>query len=230
MNALPALQADAAAVPAVPVATAPAARRIAAALRGRILYGEYAAGRRIVEREITEEFNVSRASAREALRLLQVEGAVELLPGRGAQVPLYDRHLIKSTIEVVEYMEAAAGTLACRRISDEQIDRIARLTAQMRGELKKRNRLGYYALNKQIHEAIVRAAANPVLLADYVKYNGRLYRARFVPGDNDKNVKSAMGEHLQIVELLRARDGEALGKLLANHLSHAWRRAGIDFY
>lgn len=203
------------------------AERIAERIRIRILYGEYVAGRRILEREITEEFSVSRTPAREVLRILHMEGVLEILPSRGAQVPLYDRRLIESTIEVVEYMESAAGELACRRINNEQINHIAFLTEEMHEKLKKQDRLGYYALNKQIHEEIVKSSNNSVLITDYIKYNGRLYRTRFLPGDNDKNVLSAMKEHIKIVELLRERDGVALSALLANHLSHAWRRAGI---
>ena len=203
------------------------ADRIAEAVRERILYGDYAAGRRILEREITEEFCVSRIPAREALRILHMEGVLELLPGRGALVPHYDRNLIESTIEVVEYLEAAAGRLACRRISDEQINRIARLTEEMHAALRNADRLSYYMLNKRIHEDVVRASKNNVLIGDYIKYNGRLYRTRFLPGNNDKNIMSAMQEHIKIVELLRQRDGEALSILLANHLSHAWRRAGV---
>jgi len=201
--------------------------RIAECIRSRILYGEYEAGKRILEREVTQEFSVSRAPVREAFRILHMEGVLEVLPGRGALVPLYDRGLIESTIEFVEYMEAAAGELACRRISNEQIDGIARLTEEMQGKLAQHDRLGYYALNKQIHEEIVRSSNNSVLIADYIKYNGRLYRTRFLPGDNDKNIVSAMQEHIKIVELLRSRDGAALSVLLANHLSHAWRRAGV---
>lgn len=214
---------------ALPSAEAPASlpERIAEQIRGRILFGEYAPGRRVLEREITEEFGVSRIPAREALRILHMEGVLELLPSRGALVPLYDRRLIENTIEVVEHLEATAGKLACRRISDEQIGNIDRLTAEMREKLNTQDRLGYYALNKRIHEEIVKSSRNSVLIADYVKYNGRLYRTRFLPGDNDSNIMSAMKEHVKIVELLRARDEAALSALLANHLSHAWRRAGI---
>ena len=200
---------------------------IADTLRGRILYGECAPGERISERKITEEFGVSRASARDALRILHMEGALEMQPNRGALVPQYASRLIEDTIEVVEYLEAAAGALACRRINEEQIDRIDTLTRTMQQALRRKDRVKYYQLNKQIHEAVVTSSGNSVLAVDYRKYNGRLYRTRFLPGDSDVNIASAMQEHLQIVKHLRRRDGAALSVLLANHLSHAWRRAGV---
>lgn len=200
---------------------------IADVLRSRILYGDYVPGERISERKITEEFRVSRTSARDALRILHMEGALEMLPNRGALVPHYANRLIEDTIEVVEYLEAAAGALACRRINEEQVDRIDAMTQTMQQALRSKDRVKYYQLNKQIHEAVVTSSGNSVLAGDYKKYNGRLYRTRFLPGDSDTNIASAMQEHLQIVCLLRRRDGAALSTLLANHLSHAWRRAGI---
>ncbi|MGI9347588.1 MAG: GntR family transcriptional regulator [Gammaproteobacteria bacterium] len=200
---------------------------IAEAVRTRVLYGDYAPGKRISERDLTEEFGVSRAPVREALCMLQIEGVVVVLPNRGAMVPHYDRHLLECTIEVVEYMEASAGRLACLRINNERIELIASLTMTMQKTLQKKQRVRYYQLNMQIHEEIVRSSQNSVLIGDYIKYNRRLYRTRFLPGDNDNNINSAMREHLRMVDLLRQRDGSALSILLANHMSHAWRRAGI---
>ena len=201
--------------------------RIADVIRARVLYGEYPPGRRTSEREITEEFGVSRSPAREALNLLHAEGVLTLLSNRGAMVPDYDQRLIENTIEVVEYMEAAAGELACRRIGDEKIKFISGLTMRMRDAFAGGRRLLYYRLNNQIHEEIVGASGNIVLINDYVKYNARLYRIRFLPGGSRINLASAMREHLAMVKFLKRRDGKALGALLSRHLSHAWKRAGV---
>lgn len=60
--------------------------QIAAQLSDRIVSGAYAPGQRIMEQAIAEEFDVSRGPVREALRLLEKEGLVVILPRRGAQV------------------------------------------------------------------------------------------------------------------------------------------------
>lgn len=62
------------------------AEQIAARLSERITSGTYAPGRRIMEQEVSAEFSVSRGPVREALRLLEKEGLVTILPRRGAQV------------------------------------------------------------------------------------------------------------------------------------------------
>ncbi|MCY4245312.1 MAG: GntR family transcriptional regulator [Gammaproteobacteria bacterium] len=202
--------------------------RIVQTIRTRILYGDYEPGRHVSEQQIATEFGVSRTSVRGAMHFLCAEGVLSLVPNRGAVVPKYDRRLIENTIEIVEHMEAAAGELACRRIGEEKVDWIDFLTGQMHAAFKREQRLRYYQLNKQIHEEIVQASGNSVLIGDYVKYNNRLYRTRFLPGDNQVILASAMEEHLRMVDLLRKRDGKALGALLSRHLSHAWRRAGVN--
>lgn len=201
---------------------------IAEELRAGILTGKHAEGERISEQQAAQMFGVSRTPVREAFRILHAEGALLLQPNRGAVVPRYDRLFLQNTIEVMEYLEAAAGELSCRRISDERVDWIAFLTQQMKSAFGKGERLRYYALNRQIHEEIARAAGNNALLGDYRKYNARLYRTRFLPVDSRVNWKSAMREHLEMVKFLRARDGEQLSALLRGHLSHAWRKAGIN--
>lgn len=60
--------------------------QIAAQLSARIVSGAYAPGQRIMEQAVAEEFDVSRGPVREALRLLEKEGLVMILPRRGAQV------------------------------------------------------------------------------------------------------------------------------------------------
>lgn len=202
--------------------------QIAGQLREKILTGEYAPGARISEREVAESFHVSRTPAREALRLLHREGAVRLFPNRGAQVPEYGKRMLLHTIEFVEYLEACAGELSCRRINEEEIRWIEFLTAEMSAAHAAADRLQYYNLNKRIHDAIVAAARNNVLAAEYKKYNARLYRVRFAPNQSIKGRNTAMREHAQMVRLLKARDGIALARLLRGHLSHAWRRSGFD--
>lgn len=202
--------------------------QIAETLREKILTGEYEPGGRLSEREIAEQFGVSRTPAREALRLLHREGAVRLYPNRGAQVPEYGRRMLLRTIEFVEYLEACAGELSCRRITSEEAQWIDFLTREMAVADAAGDRLQYYKLNKRIHDAIVDAAGNNFLAAEYKKYNARLYRVRFAPNQNPKGRRTAMREHKQMVELLKKRDGEALARLLRGHLSHAWRRSGFD--
>lgn len=202
--------------------------QIAGCLREKILTGVYQPGSRISEREISETFQVSRTPAREALRILHQEGAVQLHPNRGAIVPVYDRSKLLDTIELVEYLEFAAGELSCRHISQEEARWIEFMTQEMSVAQAEGDRMQYYKLNRRIHDAIVVATRNDALIAEYRKYNAHLYRVRFAPKQSTVGWRDAMREHVQMVDLLKKRDGKKLAVLLCRHLSHAWQNSGFD--
>ena len=202
--------------------------QIAERLREQILTGEYRPGDRISEKQVAESFSISRTPAREALRILHREGAVRLYPNRGAYVPEYDRRMILDAIEMVEYLESAAGELSCRRITEEEVQWIEFLTQKMAIAHREGDRIEYYKLNRRIHESIVAATRNQALISEYKKYNARLYRVRFAPNQNTEGWRDAMHEHDEMTKLLALRDGEKLSTLLRKHLSHAWRRFGFD--
>ena len=203
--------------------------KITDALREDVLMGALTPGQRIPESAIAARFKVSRTPAREALRLLAAEGVVALRSHRGAEVPEYSLRLITDTIELVERLESAAGEIACRRVSDDEIRWLDFMTREMVAAYQADDRVSYYNLNRRIHYAIVAATRNSALINAYRDYNARLFRVRFVAlHPNKKLWREAVREHRDMVKLLKNRDGAALGALLRGHMSHAWRRAGHD--
>jgi DNA-binding GntR family transcriptional regulator len=107
------------AIPAPAMATQPLTQslpeQIAARLSERITAGTYAPGRRVMEQEVSAEFSVSRGPVREALRLLEHEGLVTILPRRGAQVT---RLSIAEVREIFD-IRAALNGLRDRQIAED---------------------------------------------------------------------------------------------------------------
>ena len=134
-------------------------------LRHVLTEGEIPPGARIPERELCARFAISRTPLREALKVLAAEGLVVLLPNRGSRAAKLTQKDVKELFEVCEALEAAAGELACPRISDAQLREIAELQANMVEHYRAQDLLSYYRCNRLIHEAIVRAADKPCLPA-----------------------------------------------------------------
>ncbi|MGZ5877140.1 MAG: GntR family transcriptional regulator, partial [Bradyrhizobium sp.] len=149
-------------------------------LRHVLTEGEIPPGARIPERELCASFAISRTPLREALKVLAAEGLVVLLPNRGSRAAKLTQRDVKELFEVCEALEAAAGELACPRISDEQLREIADLQANMVEHYHAQDLLSYYRCNRLIHEAIVRAADNAVLAGFYESIAARIRRARFI--------------------------------------------------
>ncbi len=188
-------------------------------LRALIDDGALLPGARVPERALCEQFQVSRTPLRECLKVLAAEGLVELLPNRGARIAtLGDEHLTH-LFEVIGMLEAEGGRLAAHRITQADLAEIQSLHHRMHAHFLRSELREYFALNQAIHEGIMRAAGNPVLMQTYAALSGRITRARYMSNRmRPDRWQAAMDEHGAILDALIARDGALLGQLLAQHL------------
>jgi DNA-binding GntR family transcriptional regulator len=188
-------------------------------LREMINQGDLLPGSRVPERTLCERFSVSRTPLRECLKVLAAEGLVELLPNRGARIALLGDDHMTHLFEVIAALEAEGGRLACERIAPDALAEIQGLHHRMYAHFLRGELPAYFALNQAIHQAIMRAAGNPVLLATYAPLAGRITRARYMANRmHPDRWRQAMEEHGAILDALAARDGTRLGPLLSRHL------------
>ena len=163
-------------------------------LREVFVRGDVPPGAKVPEKQLCERFGVSRTPVREALKVLAAEGQVELLPNRGARVRELSLEEVDGLFAVAGALEALAGEQACERITHEALDALAALHAGMKAAFDRRDMPTYYALNRQIHEAIVGATRNPVLMAQYGVLNARIRRIRFASPMTDEIWARAMAD------------------------------------
>ena len=188
-------------------------------LRDFIVEGHLAPGIRVPERELCESFNVSRTPLREALKVLAAEGLIELLPNRGARVRQFSEGDVRNLFEVISGLDFVAGRLACARITDQAIAAIETLHLEMYAHYLRHELADYFRLNQKIHQAIVDAAGNPVLSANYANLNAVLRRLRYSANLVRRDrLGDAMREHEQIVDALRRRAADELGMLMFEHM------------
>lgn len=187
-------------------------------IRALILDGDLEPRARVNELELCERFGISRTPLREAIKILATEGLLELLPNRGARVASISAEEIDEMVEVVAGLEATAADLACRRITDAEIAAIETHHDAMMDAYRRRDEAAYFPLNRQIHEAIMAAARNATLSGIYANLSGRIQRARYSAHKTPEQWQRAIDEHEQMIVLLRARDGEALARVMREHI------------
>jgi len=192
-------------------------------VRDMIVDGTLAAGAAIPELDLARQLGISRTPLREALKVLASEGLVELLPRRGAVVKAFTAQDARDMLALIALLEEQAGRQACNA-SDAEIARILALHAQMRVHYERRERPEYFRLNQEIHNAIVRAAANPTLAMLHGILRTRMRRIRYLGNQSPENWSAAMAEHESFIAALRARDGDRLGRLMREHLDNTWPR------
>ncbi|WP_336489493.1 GntR family transcriptional regulator [Methylobacterium nigriterrae] len=191
---------------------------VADRMRELIQSGEMEPRTRINEGELTERFGISRTPLREAIKILATEGLLELLPNRGARVASISQGEIEEMMEVIAGLEATAADLACRTITEEDIDAIEEDHDRMVAAWKEANEAEYFRLNRTIHEAIMAASRNATLSGIYTSLSGRIQRSRYRAHQTAEQWERAVSEHEDMVRLLRARDGSALALLMREHI------------
>ena len=200
-----------------------------ARLRDHIVEGNIPGGARVPERQLCEMLAISRTPLREALKVLASEGLVELLPNRGARVRQLSEHDLGELFEVMGGLEGLAGRLACENITDAEIAEIERLHYEMYGFYLHRDMHGYFRVNQLIHQRIVEAARNAVLLGTYSSFAGRIRRVRYSANFARQRERwgEAMREHEAILDALRRRAGSELSDILFEHLRNK-RTAAVE--
>ena len=187
-------------------------------LRDMIVHGDLAPGAKLVERVLCARLGVSRTPLREAIKRLASEGLVELQPNRGAIVTPLTLEQVRETFAVMGALEALAGQLACRNITDAQLAEIRALHFEMLACHARGDLAGYFRCNQAIHAAIVAAGGNRTLAATYRHLNAHVLRARYMANLSRERWDRAVAEHEAMLNALAARDGERLQRLLSEHL------------
>jgi DNA-binding GntR family transcriptional regulator len=191
-------------------------------LRDMIVQDQLPPGTRIAEAELCEQFGISRTPLREAIRVLVSEGLVTLVPRKGAMVATPTLDEIKGMFCALGALEAVCAPMACANFTDADIKSIEREHELMQ-RLHDDGRLGdYYRANIAIHDSIVEASRNTFLTDLHRSISVRIMRDRYFVAVPKDAWRRAMREHNDILEAIRRRDGERLGRLLLSHMMGSW--------
>jgi DNA-binding GntR family transcriptional regulator len=203
-----------------PLARPVLAVQIADAVREMILEGELQAGEKVREKLLTEHFGVSRTPLREALKILAAEGLLELIPNRGAIISRDTIEEVKGAFPVLAALEGVAGELAARHATDAELAHIGALTRLLRTSFEARDRPEYFRINQEIHDAILAAAKNEILLRTHASVAQRIHRARYQANLTASRWDEALREHEDIAATLASRDPETVNRLLRQHIAN----------
>ncbi|WP_460900679.1 GntR family transcriptional regulator [Paraburkholderia jirisanensis] len=177
-------------------------------LRLDIVEGRWQAGERLPEPLLCEEFGVSRTPLRDAFRILETEGLVEMIPHVGAVVTAPDASDIIGAFEVLALLEAAAAETMARSHAPEALRKLRKTSELMQIALEKGNHRRYFELNDDFHYAIIEGANNPVMRQMHEHLMWHVHRVRHsINRDRPFSREAGTGEEHQ--EIMRAIvDGE----------------------
>lgn len=186
------------------------------------------------ERDLAERLGVARSSIREALRILEGMGLIEVRPGAGifAREPSEQalreawanwlrrqREQVMDLLEAREALELRAATRAAERISLEELEQLASLVAQMESYVVSGDVSGIVRCDRAFHDTLCRASRNQFIATLSATLYDALDEARTSVFTVLPQVRSALAEeHRAILEALRQRDIPALERAITYHM------------
>ncbi|AFQ42156.1 MULTISPECIES: GntR family transcriptional regulator [Desulfosporosinus] len=187
-------------------------------MRDAILSGVLEPGERLMEIQLAEEMGVSRTPVREAIRKLELENFVVMIPRKGAYVAGVSSKDVADVFEIRSALEGLAAGLAAERITEdelEQMERVLFYRANAEGEMDLEQ---IVKSDTDFHALVYSASRNERLIQILANLREQIQRFRAtslaVPGRN----KLALEEHRMIVEALRKHDSEEAQSLAMAHI------------
>jgi len=188
-------------------------------LRRRIVDGEYAQGERLTENRLADDFGVSRNPVREALRVVEAEGFVQILPRRGAVVATLDETAIRDLFAVRERLETLAAGLAAERATEEDVARLRQLLEDASAATEAKDFDLVAELNSALHLTVIEISGNRWLASlsaamyHHVHWVFRLGAAQRAP--------HSWKEHIRVVDAIAAGDADAASAAAREHVEAA---------
>lgn len=190
-------------------------------LREKILKGVYKPGERLMEIHLADQLGVSRTPIREAIRMLELEGLVKMVPRKGAQVAKISKEDLQDVLEVRKALDTLSVKLACERITEDEIKLLNNAEREFEKALTSKDVREIAEADVAFHDVIHSATKNGRLKSMISNLAERIYRYRFeyIKQQSDGG-KTLMLEHREIMRCIESRDVESAVKATEIHIDN----------
>lgn len=192
-----------------------------ALLRKAIISGRFAPGQRLSERELAEQYGLSRTPIREAFRHLIQEGLIVYKPNSGYRVLPLSEELTKHIMLMRENLETMAAKLVLQRDPQGAAQAMKKTLPQARLAYREGKLAALISANQNFHKILVAKAGNPILEAMYRMLQGYIGLMMSVSLSWPRRPAETFQEHEQIIQALEKRDARNLEKTICRHIRSA---------
>lgn len=201
------------------------------AIRDAIVTGEYEPGKKLSEAALSEQYAISRTPIREALKQLEREGLVEIIPRVGTCVSKPTEKELTELFTVKEVLEGLAAGLLAESGNEEMIKEVEKAVAEMEKAVQTSDHKLYVESNNLFHKAILEGSDNSKLdyslnlLLNQIPYSRYVYLSIEVPNRLEKSLQ----EHQAVLAAILRGDREEAEKAMREHVraSGLQLKAGI---
>lgn len=189
-------------------------------LRQAILRGEFKPGERLMEIQLANKLGVSRTPIREAIRKLELEGLVIMIPRKGAEVADITEKSLRDVLEVRKALEELSVQLACERITPEQVEEMKMAAEDFRKVLKSGDVTKIAEADVKFHDIIFAATNNQRLITLLNNLREQMYRFRVEYLKQKECYPQLLEEHDKLIALISGGEVEEACELMGCHIDN----------
>ena len=189
-------------------------------LREAILTGDIEPGERLMEIRLAEKLGVSRTPIREAIRMLQLEGLVNMTPRKGTVVAEISKEDLKNVLEVRKVLEQLAVEKACENVSDEAVSELRENLKEINAAIKKKNPSDIAKIDVAFHDIIYRITGNDRLIQILYNIREQMYRYRLEYIKDQDTRQTVVRDHENLIEAIVNKDVEKAKSIIVAHIEH----------
>lgn len=202
--------------------------RVFQSIREDILKGKYGEKEELREATLGKEMGVSRTPVREALRQLELEGLVEIVPNKGAYVTGISQKDVHDIYMIRSMLEGLCVRWAAEHITAEQLEALEEVILLSEFHLEKGHSAQMTELDGKFHQILYDACESRILehvLSDFHKYV-QLTRRKSVK--TEERARKSIEEHREMLEAIRTKDVERAEKLANAHIMHVMENLHME--
>ncbi len=189
-------------------------------IRDEILKGKLKPGERLMEVSLAEKLGVSRTPVREAIRMLEQEGLVVMLPRRGAHVSYVTEKQLADVLEARKTLETFTVNAACSRITRSQLVRLKEANEAFKEAVKTGDPVKIADADLLFHNIIVEAAGNEKIAETLYNLKEQIYRYKYEYLKDMKDFSHLIKEHEMLIETIAAAQSDRAVRIIRMHIDN----------
>jgi Transcriptional regulators len=202
--------------------------RVFKKIRGDILIGKYKENEELKETAIGTELGVSRTPVREALRQLELEGLIKIIPNKGAYVTGITEKDVMDIYKIRAKLEGLCARWATASITSEQIEQLEEITYLSEFHAKRQNFEQVFELDSRFHEILYIASNSKILDHVLTDFHAYVQRVRRMTISSPVRAPQSNEEHKQILEAIKEKNPDKAEELATTHIMNTIK--SIDLY
>ena len=190
-------------------------------LRKAIVEGSLKPGQRLMEVQLAEQLGVSRTPVREAIRKLELEGLVIMLPRKGAYVADMSIKDVIDLLEVRAALEGLAASLAAERMMPENVEKLKNISDELKKNVENSNLSETLKKDVEFHQCIFEASGNNKLVQMINSLWEQVYRFREGYMSDYNAALEIIKEHEKLIGAIENGESEKASKYAREHIEKA---------